>query len=221
MEACSFEADLANDIVKYSSLVVSIVSKVTEGIKMLESLRSGEAMEKFAEAIHEDTVADNLRRELLLKLQYLHPGFMRERVSTLLRRLDLISEQAKDVARNLTIFPYLELPAELKKSIETLAEESLKSSTKVFESIKALLNNSFDDAIKLAYQAELIEEEADNTLVEGRRYIVKYGSLIKNPAILIMASKLIESLEGISDFAEDVGDYVRALALYCKGVLSK
>ncbi len=221
MESCSFEADLANNILRYSSLVLSIVTKVVEGIKILEDLRSGEAMEKFAEAIHDDTIADNLRRDLLFKLQYLHPGFMRERVSTLLRRLDLISEQAKDVARSLTVFPYLELPAELKKSIRTLAEESLRASTKVFESIKALLNNSFDEAIKLAYQTELIEEEADNTLVEGRRHIVKYGNLVKNPATLIMASKLIESLEGISDFAEDVGDYVRTLALYCKSMTVK
>ncbi|MEM2021137.1 MAG: hypothetical protein QXP80_02785, partial [Zestosphaera sp.] len=60
------------------------------------------------------------------------------------------------------------------------------------------------------------EEEADKTLVKGRQLLVKYGVTIKNPAVVLMVDKLIESLEGITDFAEDAGDYLRTLALYCR-----
>ncbi|MEM2018578.1 MAG: DUF47 family protein, partial [Zestosphaera sp.] len=176
------------------------------------------AMESFTKGIHEDTVADEIRRNLLIKLQDLHPGFMRERISTLLRRLDLIAEQSKEVARNMTLFPYLELPGEIKNAVDELSGKAYESVSKLYEITSLLINHKYNEVVEEAYRIEVTEEDADKILIRGRQLLVKYGSMIKNPAIILMVDKLIESLEGITDFAEDASDYLRTLALYCRGL---
>ncbi len=211
-----FEKELSETLIKYVSAVVNIVRHSREGIKMLEEFRSAEAMQYFANAIREDTEADEVRRGLLVKLQFLHPGFMRERISTLIRRLDLIAEQSKEVARNMTLFPYLELPGEIKDSVNELSERALEAALMVHELTYLLLNGDYSKVIEIAYKTEVAEEEADKTLVKARQLLVKYGVTLKNPAIVLMVDKLIESLEGITDFAEDASDYLRTLALYCR-----
>jgi uncharacterized protein Yka (UPF0111/DUF47 family) len=105
---------MSNELLKYVRAVVNIVKLSNEGIKLLEEFRTAEAMESFAKGIHEDTLADEIRRNLLVRLQDLHPGFMRERISTLLRRLDLIAEQSKEVARNMTYSHTWSYPARLR-----------------------------------------------------------------------------------------------------------
>ncbi|MEM0025518.1 MAG: DUF47 family protein [Zestosphaera sp.] len=218
MEYCEFESGLSNELLKYVRAVVNIVKLSNEGIKLLEEFRTAEAMESFTKGIHEDTVADEIRRNLLIKLQDLHPGFMRERISTLLRRLDLIAEQSKEVARNMTLFPYLELPGEIKNAVNELSGKAYESVSKLYEITSLLINHKYNEVVEEAYRIEVTEEDADKILIRGRQLLVKYGSIIKNPAIILMVDKLIESLEGITDFAEDASDYLRTLALYCRGL---
>jgi len=215
---CEFESSLSNELLKYIKAVVNIVKLSSEGIKLLEEFRTAEAMESFTKGIHEDTIADDVRRNLLIKLQDLHPGFMRERISTLLRRLDLIAEQSKEVSRNMTLFPYLELPGEIKNTINELSVKAYESVLKLYEITSLLINHRYDEVLEEAYRVELAEEDADRILVRGRQLLVKYGSVIRNPAIILMVDKLIEALEGITDFAEDASDYLRTLALYCRSV---
>ncbi|MGC8974751.1 MAG: DUF47 domain-containing protein [Thermoprotei archaeon] len=218
MGYCEFESSLSNELLKYIKAVVNIVKLSSEGIKLLEEFRTAEAMESFTKGIHEDTIADDVRRNLLIKLQDLHPGFMRERISTLLRRLDLIAEQSKEVSRNMTLFPYLELPGEIKNTINELSVKAYESVLKLYEITSLLINHRYDEVLEEAYRVELAEEDADRILVRGRQLLVKYGSVIRNPAIILMVDKLIEALEGITDFAEDASDYLRTLALYCRSV---
>ncbi|MFN3268526.1 MAG: DUF47 family protein, partial [Zestosphaera sp.] len=196
MEYCEFESSLSNELLKYVKAVVNIVKLSNEGIKLLEEFRTAEAMETFTKGIHEDTIADEIRRNLLIKLQDLHPGFMRERTSTLLRRLDLIAEQSKEVARNMTLFPYLELPGEIKNTVNELSEKAYESVSKLYEITSLLISHRYNEVVEEAYKVEITEEDADKILVRGRQLLVKYGSVIRNPAIILMVDKLIEALEG-------------------------
>lgn len=218
MEYCEFESGMSNELLKYVRAVVNIVKLSSEGVKLLEEFRTAEAMESFTRGIHEDTIADDVRRNLLIKLQDLHPGFMRERISTLLRRLDLIAEQSKEVARNMTLFPYLELPGEIKNAVNELSMKAYESVSRLYEITSLLISHRYNEVLEEAYKVEVAEEDADRILVKGRQLLVKYGLTIKNPAIILMVDKLIEALEGITDFAEDASDYLRTLALYCRGL---
>ncbi len=205
--------ELSKLILEYAEAVNDIVRELREGISLLGSMRTGEAMESLASAIKADTKADNIRREILLKLRHAKGGYVRERIAKLVRRLDLVSEQAKEAARDLTIIPYLELPAELKEIVDELSDEAEESAHAMIKSLRALMAEDVKSALKYAHKVEEIEEKADEIFLRGKRLVVKYGTKIKNSAVILMFFNFMQSLENITDYAEDAGDYIRTLAI--------
>ncbi|MEM4032049.1 MAG: hypothetical protein QXV53_01935, partial [Zestosphaera sp.] len=109
-------------------------------------------------------------------------------------------------------------PGEIKNAVDELSGKAYESVSKLYEITSLLINHKYNEVVEEAYRIEVTEEDADKILIRGRQLLVKYGSIIKNPAIILMVDKLIESLEGITDFAEDASDYLRTLALYCRGL---
>ncbi|MCD6324115.1 MAG: hypothetical protein J7L55_03300, partial [Desulfurococcales archaeon] len=95
--------EFAEHIIDYAEEVLGIVEKVKEGIRLLGSMNVGESMRQLGSAIREDTEADAKRREILLALTEVRGSYIRERVARLVRRLDLVSEQTKEAARDLTL----------------------------------------------------------------------------------------------------------------------
>ena len=93
----------------------------------------------------------------------------------------------------------------------------MESLDTVYMGIKALLEGDLGRAISYADKAEKIEEEGDNVIVHGRKLLVGLGNRIRNPALLIMLRDFMESLESITDYAEDAADYIRTLALRLGG----
>lgn len=205
--------ELSRLVLKYAEAVNDIVRGVREGVRLLGSMRTGEAMESLASAIKADTKADDIRREILLKLRQAKSGYVRERIAKLVRRLDLVSEQAKEAARDLTIIPYLELPAELKEIVDELSDEAEESAHAMIKSLRALMVEDVKSALKYARKVEVIEEKADEIFLKGKRLVIKFGTRIKNPAVIIMFVNFMQSLENITDYAEDAGDYIRTLAI--------
>ena len=210
---CKIGEHLANNILTYGKAVFQIVKKLKEGIQLISDMRTGEAMETLANAIKADTFADNLRREIILELSEAHGGYVRERVARLVRRLDLVSEYAKEAARDLTLIPYLELPADLKDVIKELGEKSEKSVSMLYASLKALLDGDIRKALEYSHKVEEVEEETDVIFLKGKRLLVKYGEKIRNPVISLMLFTFMQSLENVTDYSEDAGDYIRTLAL--------
>ena len=195
--------ELSRLVLEYAEAVADIVKELRKGIRLLGSMRTGEAMESLASAIKADTKADNMRRGILLKLTEAKGGYVRERVARLVRRLDLVSEQAKEAARDLTIITYLELPAELKEIVDELSDEAGKSTHTLIKSLSALIKGDTEAALKYANNVADVEEATDEIFLKGKRLVVKYGNKIRNPAVMLMFVNFLESLENITDYAED------------------
>ncbi|RLG79238.1 MAG: hypothetical protein DRO10_00745 [Thermoprotei archaeon] len=214
---CEMSEELSEHVLRYGESVYAIVKELKKGIDLVSDMRTGEAMETLANAIKADTFADNLRREILLELREAHGGYVRERVARLVRRLDLVSEYAKEAARDLTLIPFLELPAELKEIIRELSVKVVESVEALYNSLRELINGNTKDALVFSHKVEEIEEETDEVFLKGKRALVKYGEIIHNPAVVYMVISLMQSLENVTDFAEDAGDYIRTLALRGQG----
>ncbi|OYT47687.1 MAG: hypothetical protein B6U85_04675 [Desulfurococcales archaeon ex4484_42] len=201
-------------IIKYSSQVRDIVKFLREGIVLLNDVRVGEAMDSLAKAVRKDTEADATRREILYKLStFIKDAAVRESISRLIRRLDLLSESSKEAARYLGIIPYLEIPMEIREKIEELSKLSLEAVDMLNLAIRALMEGDVETATSHANRVEEIEEEADEVNLIARKLLVASAMNIENSAIVVMLRDFIESLEGITDYAEDAADYVRVLAL--------
>jgi len=171
-------------------------------------------MEELSCAIRADTKADSLRRELLFKLeQVISNSATREAIVHILRRLDLVSEMAKEASRYLSIIPYLEIPDDIKSRIEMLSKLGLEACDILVSAVAAILEGEGRKAIEYSLKVEEVEESADNITLEARRILVDIGEKISNPALVLMISNFIESLESVTDYAEDAADYIRAIAL--------
>lgn len=206
--------ELSSMILSYGREVKEIVRGLREGVEFLNTMRSGEAMEVLARSIRADTRADNIRRDIILKVgTSIKEGYIREWVARLIRRLDLVAESSKEAARYLTIIPYLEIPVELRDVVESLSKLAAEGMDLVLDGLEALIEGDEERAAAHASRVEEIEERADDALVNGRRLLIKYGERMRNAALIVLIRDFIESIEKITDYAEDAADYIRTLAL--------
>ena len=206
--------ELISDIINYARKVRTVVKALRDGIKLLNNVRTGEAIRTLANGIRADTEADNIRRSIILKIgTEVRRGYVREWVARLIRRLDLVAESAKEASRYLTIIPYLEMPDEVRDVVEELSKLAMDSMDLILDGLEALFERDKSRAIGYADKVEEVEELADKVIVNGRKLLVMYGERITNPAIIIMVKDFLESLENITDYAEDAADYIRTLAL--------
>ena len=208
---------LATFILDYAEAVLGMVEELKIGIQLLNSMNVGAAMNELANAIRSDTKADDMRRRLLLELTTVKGGYIRERIARLLRRLDLVAEQTKEAARDLTLIPYFEIPASLKENIEKLTDDVHESVKTLMKSLEALMSNDIDTAIKCSRKVEDLEEDADRMFLNGKKLLIKHGEKIRNPAVVLMLFNFLQSLENVTDYSEDAGDYIRTLALRGRG----
>ena len=155
-----------------------------------------------------------VQRQILLEVERrVDDAFLKNYLAKLLRMLDRVSEWIKKVSRYLDIIPYLEIPIELRKSIEELSKLDLKTIESIFNATRALIEGDRDAVFKYALEVEKIEEKADDILHIARKNLVVIESSIRNPALIVMLSGFIEALENVTDYAEDVADILRLIAM--------
>jgi len=205
---------ISGALLDYVREVRNIMRHLRRGIRLLNDVQISEALEELSSAIKADTKADKLRRELLFKLEeIIRDSATREAIAHILRRLDLVSEMAKEASRYLSIIPYLEIPDDIKSRIELLSKLGLEACDILVSAVAAILEGEAKKAIVFSLKVEEVEENADNITLEARKVLVDVGEKISNPALVLMISNFIESLESVTDYAEDAADYIRAIAL--------
>ena len=155
-----------------------------------------------------------MRRKILLEIERkVDDAFLKDYLAKLLRMLDRVSEWIKEASRYLDIIPYLEIPIELREKIEELSRLDLEAIESIFNAAKALIKGDRNAVLKYTLEAEEIEEKADEILHIARKNLVVIGGSIENPALIVMLRDFIEALENVTDYAEDVADILRLIAL--------
>ncbi len=206
--------NLVKELLEYIELIGKIVSNLRKGILLLNDLRIGEAMKTLSEGIRTDTKADEVRRNILFKIdEAIKDSDVKEALARLIRRFDLISEQSKEASRYLTIIPYLEIPVRIRERIEEMSRLASESVDLLVNAVKALIEGDDKKALSQAIRVEEIEEKGDEVNMASRKLLLDYGGKVENPALIVLLRDFIEALENIIDFAEDAADYIRILAL--------
>ncbi|MCD6428068.1 MAG: DUF47 family protein [Desulfurococcales archaeon] len=207
-------SSISEALLEYVKEVRNIMRHLRRGIKLLNDVRVSDALEELSKAIKADTKADELRRDILFNLEkVIRDSATREAIAHILRRLDLVSEMAKEASRYLSIIPYLEIPDDIKLRIESLSRLGLEACDILVSAVAAILEGEAKRAIEFSLRIEEVEEKADDVTLEARRALVDAGEKISNSALVLMIFSFIESLESVTDYAEDAADYIRAIAL--------
>jgi len=205
-------SEISKLLIEYFSKVYEMVEGFMNAISSLNMVDVQNAYKHLEDSIKLDTEADELRRAILEKLSSdsVDPA-VRSDIARLLRMMDKVSEWVKEALRYLDLVPYLEIPQEIKDSIEGLAKLNLDAVKTVREAVEELVQGRLDEVYKHCIAVERIEEEADEIMHRGRRGLLKYGPRIGNPALVIMLRDFLKALENAIDYSEDVADTLRVL----------
>ena len=206
------DSNLRRLMTEYLGKISETASSFADAIELLNDMRTGEARAKLAHAMKAEKEADNIRREIVDLLEEIDiDPEVKEDLFHMIKRLDLIADFFKEAARDLTIIPYLEVPAPLREGYEDLLNKVEELVKKVCEAVKALLDKDFEKASKLVDEIEALEEEADEINVGNRGKLVEYANQIKPYVLAILLHEFNTDLEEAADACEDAGDYIRAL----------
>ena len=158
--------------------------------------------------------ADDLRRKMVDELT---KGEMfpeeREDLMELVRAVDWIADWSKEAGRILIIIPFQKAPPELKKAAQDMCRANLDCVTVLAKCIHELHANNPKEAINLANQVELLEEELDELYSIARGHLATMEFPDFSTGALILLNMFLDALETVADWCENTADIVRAVAV--------
>ncbi len=207
--------NVGEGLLKYFDMIESMATSFKRAINSLNDMDLSNAYKHLDKAIKLDTEADKYRRDLMAEIvSSVRSDDLKEDLSKLLRMLDRMSEWIKEASRYLDIVPYLEVPVEIREKIEKLSYLDKRAAEELSEAIKALLEGDEEEMKRRVEEVERIEEEADELNHVAKKTLVSIGYTLTNPAIVVMLRDFIEALETATDYAEDVADIIKLLAIH-------
>ncbi|RLG77206.1 MAG: hypothetical protein DRO12_02845 [Thermoprotei archaeon] len=214
----SISEPISSKLVEYLEKVKLMSSSLTQALDAIENFDLHNAYRQLSKAIEADTRADRIRRDLssLIITHGVGAG-LKNRLMHYLRMIDRVAEKIKEAARYLEILPYFEIPIELRKHIKNLSMLCANSIELLLQITVNLVRGESGEVRRLAVKIEAIEEAADEVNEQSRRLLIVYGSKIPNPAIPAMLRDFIESLEEVTDYAEDVADLAMVMLTFFSG----
>ena len=158
--------------------------------------------------------ADDLRRKMVDELT---KGEMfpeeREDLMELVRAVDWIADWSKEAGRILIIIPFQKAPPEMKKAAQDMCRANLDCVTILAKCIHELHSNNPKEAINLANQVELLEEELDELYSIARVHLSTMEFPDFSTGALILLNMFLDALETVADWCENTADIVRAVAV--------
>ncbi len=195
--------ELTKNAVSSLYRLVESVSEERDDVKQLYDSVSDLEME-----------ADDLRRKMVDELTK-GEMFPEERgdLMELVRAVDWIADWSKEAGRILIIIPFQKAPEEMKKAAQDMCRANLDCVTVLAKCIHELYNKNSKEAINLANQVELLEEELDELYSIARRHLATMEFPDFSTGALILLNMFLDALETVADWCENTADIVRAVAV--------
>lgn len=195
--------ELTKNAVSSLYRLVESVSEERDDVKQLYDSVSGLEME-----------ADDLRRKMVDELTK-GEMFPEERgdLMELVRAVDWIADWSKEAGRILIIIPFQKAPEEMKKAAQNMCKANLDCVIVLAKCIHELYTQNPKEALNLANQVELLEEELDELYSIARGYLATMEFPEFSTGALILLNMFLDALETVADWCENTADIVRAVAI--------
>ena len=185
--------------------------------KMIEASAMG--LEKdskdFFESVSQlEMRADELRRLMVEELtkSEIFPE-EREDLMELVRAVDWVADWSKEAGRIMIIIPFQKAPEEMKKAAQDMCRANLDCVSILAKCIHELHSSNPEEALNLANQVELLEEELDELYSIARGYLATMEFPEFSTGALILLNEFLDALETVADWCENTADIVRAIAV--------
>jgi predicted phosphate transport protein (TIGR00153 family) len=189
---------------------------VSDLYRMVEASASNLEKERrdFFESVSQmEMRADELRRQMVDELTR-SEMFPEERddLMELVRAVDWIADWSKEAGRILVLIPFEKAPDEMKVASQNLCRANVDCVTVLGRCIKVLLKKPAE-AINLANEVEVLEEEIDELYSHARAHLAQLEFEGFSTGALILLSQFLDAVETIADWCENTADIVRAVAV--------
>jgi predicted phosphate transport protein (TIGR00153 family) len=178
------------------------------------SEEKGDTKELYNRVSDLEMEADDLRRKMVDELT---KGEMfpeeRQDLMELVRAVDWIADWSKEAGRILIIIPFHKAPEEMKKAAQDMCRANLDCVSILAKCIHELHSNNPNEAISLANQVELLEEELDELYSIARGHLATMEFPDFSTGALILLNMFLDALETVADWCENTADIVRAVAV--------
>jgi predicted phosphate transport protein (TIGR00153 family) len=185
--------------------------------KLVEAAASetGDVTKKLYDSLSElEMKADEMRRDMVDELT---KGEMfpeeREDLMELVRAVDWIADWSKEAGRILIIIPFQKAPEEMKKAAQDMCRANLDCVSILAKCIHELHSNNAKEALNLANQVEMLEEELDELYSIARKHLATMEFPDFSTGALILLNEFLDALETVADWCENTADIVRAIAV--------
>jgi predicted phosphate transport protein (TIGR00153 family) len=189
---------------------------VSDLYRMVEASASNLEKERrdFFESVSQmEMRADELRRQMVDELTR-SEMFPEERddLMELVRAVDWVADWSKEAGRILVLIPFEKAPDEMKVASQNLCRADVDCVTVLGRCIKVLLKKPAE-AINLANEVEVLEEEIDELYSHARAHLAQLEFEGFSTGALILLSQFLDAVETIADWCENTADIVRAVAV--------
>ena len=185
--------------------------------KLVEAAASeaGDETKKLYDSLSElEMKADEMRRDMVEELT---KGEMfpeeREDLMELVRAVDWIADWSKEAGRILVIIPFDKAPEEMKKAAQDMCRANLDCVSILAKCIHELHSSNPKEALNLANQVEMLEEELDELYSIARKHLATMEFPDYSTGALILLNEFLDALETVADWCENTADIVRAIAV--------
>ncbi len=168
--------------------------------KMKESIDRVAIAEKEADKLRRDDMRELAHGEL--------PSHDREDLMHLMKRIDMVADWSRESTRILNVIPPKDIPDNLKKAMVEMMSGARKCSVALRKSVSRMTKKP-EEALKAADEVERLEEEVDALYENARKQLAKETEM--NVGVAIMLNELLEAIETVADWCENVCDQVRII----------
>jgi len=184
--------------------------------RMVEAAAKGETADSkslFESLSQMEMKADALRREMVDELTK-SEMFPEERddLMELVRAVDWVADWSREAGRILAIIPFEKAPEEMKTAAQNMCKANNDCVTVLAKCVKVLPSDT-REAISLANEVEMLEEEIDELYSIARKHLATLEFEGFTMGALILLNMFLDALETVADWCENTADVVRAVAV--------
>jgi len=207
-------AEAIETLIDFLSNLERIAKAFSCSLDLLNTMRVGEARVQLAEVLKLEEKGRDLRTRLeeLIVSSRLEPS-LKEDLLNFVIKADAIGDHVKEAARELTILPILEIPAEIRNGIVELSKLSI---TALHQLISVAKKTMEGDNVRALEDIKLInkyEERADQVDLANRGLLLTLADKLRPVTMSILIHDLNKDLEESVDACQVAGEYLKLIIL--------
>jgi len=170
--------------------------------KIKESIARVTSAEKEADKLRRDDMRELARGEL--------PPVDREDLMHLMKRIDMVADWSRESTRILGVISPEDIPDNLKEAMVKMMKGTKECAVALRRCVSRMTEKP-EDALKAADEVERREEEVDALHENARKQLAKETEM--KVGVAIMLNQLLEAIETVADWCENVCDQVRVIVV--------